>query len=94
LNHASKAYPPPWVWLVLGAIGFAIRRPVGWREPIVLTASALVVILVTVLGVYAVPEYSVPLVPSFILLSAVAWLGPRRVAHPVGVATPGAAPAA
>jgi hypothetical protein len=94
LNHASKAYPPGWLWLLLGALGFAIRRPAGWREPVLLTISGLVVILVTVLGVYAVPEYSVPVVPSFILLTAVAWLGTRRVADRVGAVPPGPVPAA
>jgi 4-amino-4-deoxy-L-arabinose transferase-like glycosyltransferase len=83
LAHASKAYPPPWVWLLLAAIGLAVRRPAGWRGPVVLAAAALVVILVTVLGVYAIPEYSVPVVPSFVLLAAVAWLGPRAVRGPV-----------
>ena len=34
----------------------------------------------TVLGVYAIPEYSVPVAPSFILLAAVALFGTRSPA--------------
>jgi hypothetical protein len=77
LNHASKAYPRPWMWLLLGLVALGLRRPAGWRVPVLLAGSGLLVLLVTVLSVYAVPEYSVPVAPSLIVLAAVALLGPR-----------------
>ena len=77
LNHASKAYPPAWAWLLVGAVALALRRPRGWRAPVLLTLAGLLVVLVTVLGVYAVPEYAVPVVPSFVLLTGVGLLGRR-----------------
>jgi hypothetical protein len=33
------------------------------------------VVLVTILGVYAIPEYAVPVVPAFVLLAAVGLFG-------------------
>jgi hypothetical protein len=77
LNHASKAYPRPWMWLLLALIAFAWRRPLGWRIPAVIGVAAVLVLLATVLSVYAVPEYSVPVVPAFIVLAGVALFGPR-----------------
>ncbi len=81
LNHASKAYPPLWLWLLAGVIGLAWRRPATPLAPIVLTAAALILLLATVLGVYSVPEYAVPVAPSFILLGAVGLVGRRARAN-------------
>jgi hypothetical protein len=80
LNHASKAFPRPWLWLLVALVAFVRRRPRNWQVPTVLAASALVVLFATVLGVYAIPEYSVPVAPSFILLAAVALFGTRSPA--------------
>jgi hypothetical protein len=80
LNHASKAFPRPWLWLLVALVAFVRRRPRNWQVPIVLAASALVVLFATVLGVYAIPEYSVPVASSFILLAAVALFGTRSPA--------------
>jgi hypothetical protein len=77
LNHASKAFPRPWLWLLIGLAAFARRRPRHWQVPAVLAASALVVLFATVLGVYSIPEYSVPVAPSFILLAAAGLFGAR-----------------
>jgi len=71
LNHASKAYPRSWLWLLLGLVALAWRRPAAWRVPAILVALSCLVLLATVLGVYAIPEYEVPMAPSFILLAAV-----------------------
>ena len=80
LNHASKAFPRPWLWLLVALVAFVWRRPRNWRVPTVLAASALIVLFATVLGVYAIPEYSVPVAPSFLLLAAVALFGTRSPA--------------
>lgn len=70
LNHASKAYPRSWLWLLLGLVAFAWRRPAAWRVPAILVVCSCLVLFATVLGVYAIPEYEVPLAPSFIVLAA------------------------
>jgi len=83
LNHASKAYPPAWAWLLVGLIALALRRPAGWRTPVLLAVAGVVVLFVTVLGVYAVPEYAVPVVPAFVLLAGIGLLGERTAAQRV-----------
>jgi 4-amino-4-deoxy-L-arabinose transferase-like glycosyltransferase len=77
LNHASKAFPRSWLWLLVGIGAFVWRRPQGWRVPTILVASSLMLLLATVLGVYAIPEYEVPVAPSFILLAAAGLFGTR-----------------
>jgi hypothetical protein len=70
LNQASRAFPPPVFWLVLGAIAVAIRRP---RRSLVAVAPAmagLVVIVGTSLVAVAVSEYALPVSPAFIVLAA------------------------
>jgi hypothetical protein len=79
-NRASKLYPPAWAWLLVGLISVGWRRPSGWRAPVFLAVAALLVIFVTVLGVYSVPEYATPVIPSFVLLTALGLAAPRRVA--------------
>lgn len=77
LNHASKAFPRSWMWLLVGIAAFAWRRPLGWRVPAILVASSLLLLFATLLGVYAIPEYEVPVAPSFILLAAAGLFGKR-----------------
>ncbi len=77
LNHASKAFPRSWFWLLLGIGAFVWRRSQPWRVPAILVASSLLLLLATVLGVYAIPEYEVPTAPSFILLAAAGLFGAR-----------------
>lgn len=80
LNHASKAFPRSWLWLLVGIVAFVWRRPQSWRVPTILVASSLLLLLATVLGVYAIPEYEVPVAPSFILLAAAGLFGMRAPA--------------
>jgi hypothetical protein len=80
LNHASKAFPRSWLWLLVGIAAFVWRRPQTWRVPTVLVTSSLLLLLATVLGVYAIPEYEVPVAPSFILLAAAGLFGRRATA--------------
>jgi 4-amino-4-deoxy-L-arabinose transferase-like glycosyltransferase len=77
LNHASKAFPRSLLWLLVAIGAFVWRRPQGWRVPTILVASSLLLLLATVLGVYAIPEYEVPVAPSFILLAAAGLFGTR-----------------
>jgi hypothetical protein len=76
-KHESKAFPRSWLWLLLGIGAFVWRRPQPWRVPAILVVSSLLLLLATVLGVYAIPEYEVPTAPSFILLAAAGLFGTR-----------------
>jgi hypothetical protein len=66
------------VWLVLGAIALAIRRPADALALSTPTIAALAIIFLSALGLPAVPHYSVPVAPAFVLLAAGALLGRRR----------------
>lgn len=78
LERASRWYPRPFMWLVVGLIAVAWRRPRRASIPLVLAGAALLVLVTTSLAVYAVAEYSVPLVPAFVLLATVGVLGRYR----------------
>jgi hypothetical protein len=80
LNRASRWYPRPVLWLVLGVLAAVVRRPRGLAVPLVLAGSALLTLLGTSLAVYAIAEYSVPVTPAFILLACASVLGRRAVA--------------
>jgi hypothetical protein len=78
LNQASRWFPPPFLWLILGIAFFLIRRP---KRALALWApgvAALVVIVLSALGLPAEPHYAVPVAPAFVLLSAGALFAPRR----------------
>jgi hypothetical protein len=77
LNSASRWYPRPVLWLVLGLLAAILRRPRGIAVPLVLAGAALLILVGTALAVYAVAEYSVPVAPAFILLAAAGVFGTR-----------------
>ena len=78
LNRVSRWFPRPVAWLALGVLAIAIRRPRGLATPLVLAASALLVIVGTSLAVPAAAEYSTPVAPAFLLLATAGLLGHRR----------------
>ena len=78
LNRASRWYPRPFMWLIVGLLAVALRRPAGMLVPLALAGAALLVLLGTALSVYAVAEYSVPVTPAFVLLATVGALGRYR----------------
>lgn len=79
LDDLSRLYPRPFMWLLLGLVAVLWRRPRRIAVPLVLAASALLIMLSTSLAVYAVAEYSVPLVPAFVLLSTAGLFGRRAI---------------
>src|SRR5207248_2008234 len=82
-NQASRWFPPPIVWLVLGTAALAFRRLRGGAALWVPTVSGLLVILLAALGLPAEPHYSVPVAPAFVVLAGAALLAPRRELAPV-----------
>jgi hypothetical protein len=79
LNQASKWFTPPVLWLVLGLVAFAFRRPRNVLGLVTPSVAALVVLVVSALGLPAEPHYSVPVAPAFVLLAGATVFAPRRV---------------
>ncbi|MCS7008200.1 MAG: hypothetical protein NZL88_11665 [Gaiellaceae bacterium] len=77
LNQVAYRFPPPVLWLAIGLVAVGWRRPRDARIALVLSGSAVVVLLVSALGLPAAAEYAMPVVPAFALLAAVGLLGPR-----------------
>ena len=80
LNSASRWYPRPLLWLLVGLLAVLVRRPRRVAIPLALAGAALLILLSTSLAVYAVAEYSVPVTPAFILLAVAGLLGSRSSA--------------
>ncbi len=80
-NRASRAFPRPLLWLLLGLLAVARRRPARMWTALALPAVGLLLIGSVGLGV---AEYGLPVVPGFVVLSAVGLLGEsrRRTADP------------
>jgi hypothetical protein len=77
MDRSSKLYPPLWLWILAGIVGVALRRPRGWWATVAPAAGAIVMLLSTVMAVWAEPAYAVPVAPAFILFAAVGLLGDR-----------------
>jgi hypothetical protein len=80
-NNADRFFPRPWMWLLLGALAFAVRRPQRLLVPTALAALGLVVVVSTVLGMPAGLEYRLPFDPLFVWFAAAALTLPGRRAH-------------
>ncbi|MGH3136162.1 MAG: hypothetical protein ACRDPV_06690 [Gaiellaceae bacterium] len=78
LNQSSRWFPPPVLWLALGVIGLAIRRPLNALAMSTPAIAACIVIVLSALAIAAIPHYSVPVTPAFLLLGSGGLLAPRR----------------
>jgi hypothetical protein len=76
-NRASRWFPRPALWLLVGLLALAVRHPRNVAIPLVVAAAALLVVVGTSLAVPAAAEYSTPVVPAFVLLAAAGLLAPR-----------------
>jgi hypothetical protein len=77
LNLASRAYPRPVVWLLVGLVAVALRRPRHSGLALVLAGLALWLALVNALGIYAILQFVLPAVPAFVVLAAAGLVGER-----------------
>jgi len=75
LNQVSYRFPPPFVWLVIGVVALAVRRPRHALVALAPSVAALVVVSVTGAVTLAVGEYVVPVAPAFVLLTAAGLVG-------------------
>ena len=78
LNRLNRLYPPALVWLAVGLVAIAVRRPARAGLALALAGAALAVIAATLLSVPPVAEFLLPLFPAFALLGIAGLLGPRR----------------
>jgi hypothetical protein len=78
LNQASRWYPRLILWIALGLIALAIRRPRGAAPLVALALSALGIIVLNALGLFADRRFALPVAPAFVLFGSCALLGRRR----------------
>jgi hypothetical protein len=78
LNQAAYRFPPPGLWLLAGVVAVMIRRPRYARIAVVLSGLAVLLLVVSALGLPATGEYAMPVVPAFALVAGVGLFGPRN----------------
>jgi len=77
LNQASRWYPRLILWIALGLVALAIRRPRGARTLIAIALTAFVVIFLNALGLFADPRFALPVAPAFVFFGSCALLARR-----------------
>jgi hypothetical protein len=77
LSRSSKLFPPPLLWLLVGAAGLVLRRPRRSLAAWALAAGALVVTLFNALTIYPIIEFAIPLMPALVVCGAAGLLGVR-----------------
>jgi hypothetical protein len=82
LNQLSRWYPRPVLWLLLGVIAIALRRPAGSRTLVALSLAALLVIAFNALGQPGDLHFALPVLPAFVLLGVGGLLGLRDTRQP------------
>jgi hypothetical protein len=80
LSRASRWAPPALLWLLIGVVAMAIRRPARSGLAILLALGAVGVLFATVLSVPPLAEFGAPFLPASVLLGLVGLLG-RRVSE-------------
>jgi hypothetical protein len=75
LNQASRWFPRPIIWIAVGLLGLALRRPRRAPVLVVLALAALFVIAFNALGLFADPRFALPVAPAFVLFGACMLLG-------------------
>jgi hypothetical protein len=77
LNQASRWYPRLILWIALGLVALAVRRPHGAQALVAIALAALTVIVLNALGLFADPRFALPVAPAFVLFGSCALLGRR-----------------
>jgi hypothetical protein len=82
LDQASRWYPRPLLWIVVGLIGIALRRPRHTRLLLALALAAFTVVLLNALGLFTDLHFVLPVAPAFLLLGTGGLLGVRTGISP------------
>jgi hypothetical protein len=77
LDQASRWFPRPIIFLVVGLVAIAWRRPRGSRALVALALAGLLVVLLNALGLFADRHFVLPVTPAFVLLGLGGLLGRR-----------------
>jgi hypothetical protein len=77
LNQASRWFPRLILWIALGLVALAWRRPRGAGTWTAIAVSALAVIVLNALGLFADPHFALPVAPAFLLFGSCALLARR-----------------
>lgn len=77
LNQLSRWFPRPWMWILLGLVAVAVRRPRGWPLLVALSLAAFAVVLLNAVGLFADLHFVLPVAPAFLLLGLAGLLGER-----------------
>jgi Dolichyl-phosphate-mannose-protein mannosyltransferase len=78
MNQASRWFPRLILWIALGLVALAWRRPNGMRTLVAIALSAFVVIGLNALGLFADPRFALPVAPAFVLFGSCALLGRKE----------------
>jgi hypothetical protein len=79
LDQASRWFPRLLIWIVVGLVALAVRRPRGAGTLVALSLAAALVIVLNALGLFFDPRFALPVAPAFVFLGSCALLGDRRV---------------
>ena len=77
LNQLSRWFPRPDLWIAVGLLGIALRRPRGSSLLVALALAAFLVVVLNALGQYADRHFILPVAPAFVLFGLGGLLGAR-----------------
>jgi hypothetical protein len=75
MNQASRWYPRLILWILLGVVALAIRRPKAVGTIVAIALPAFAVIALNALGLFADPRFALPVAPAFVFFGSCALLG-------------------
>jgi len=77
IDRVARVYPPPWLWLLLGALALVVRRPRNSRTLVAITLAAGLVVAGHAAAIDYVAFYSMPVLPAMVLLAICSLTGER-----------------
>lgn len=81
LSQLSRWFPRAWMWIALGLVAIAWRRPRGWPTLVALSIAGIAVVLLNALGLFADLHFLLPVAPAFVLLGLGGTLGTRLMTN-------------
>jgi Dolichyl-phosphate-mannose-protein mannosyltransferase len=77
LNRITPRFPRPPLWLAVGVVALAVRRPRGTATILVLWLASALVLLVHAISQGVAPEFALPVYPVFLVGALAALAGER-----------------